>query len=131
MIPIGTTVRWRPDIAAGGPIGTITGYPKPRMADIDGRGWLVSVGLLEAVGMTEQPSDPLVAVIEMQVEALDDLRAELKEATDEIEGLREYPETVIDLMEGYLSARCGQRRPLRIDDPDLAALARVVFEGVE
>lgn len=131
MIPVGSTVRWRPDIVRGGPIGKITSYRDARTAEIDGRGWLVSASLLEAVDMPDDtdPTAPLLAVIEDQMEKLDDLRGELKDATDEIEGLREYPDAVVDCLEGYLLAKLGQRRPLTIQDPDLAELARAVFDG--
>lgn len=126
MIPVGATVRWRPDVVRGGPIGKVTSYRDARTAEIDGRGWFVSVSLLEPVDM---PDDPMLAVIEQQLELIDDLRGELKDATDEIEGLREYPDAVVDCLEGYLLAKLGQRRPLTIQDPDLAELARAVFDG--
>lgn len=126
MIPVGATVRWRPDVVRGGPIGKVTSYRDARTAEIDGRGWFVSVSLLEPVDM---PDDPMLAVIEQQLELIDDLRGELKDATDEIEGLREYLDAVVDCLEGYLLAKLGQRRPLTIQDPDLAELARAVFDG--
>lgn len=87
MIPVGSTVRWRPDIVRGGPIGKITSYPDPRTAEIDGRGWLVSASLLEAVDMPDDtdPTAPLLAVIEMQLAEIDRLGAE-------VEGLRGRPE---------------------------------------
>lgn len=50
MIPLGAQVRWRPDVYKAPPIGTVTAR-KGRMLDIDGRGWWVSEGLLEVVGM--------------------------------------------------------------------------------
>lgn len=131
MISVGTMVRWRPDVVRDGPIGKITSYRDARTAEIDGRGWFVSVSLLEPVDMLDDqdPIDPMLAVIEQQLELIDDLRGELKDATDEIEGLREYPDAVVDCLEGYLLSKLGQRRPLTIQDPDLAELARAVFDG--
>lgn len=83
MIPLGAQVRWRPDVYKAPPIGTVTAR-NGRMLDIDGRGWWVSEGLLEVVGMNEHEMefyaascgvleaerDALQAVVVQQCEAL-------------------------------------------------------------
>lgn len=97
MIPLGAQVRWRPDVYKAPPIGTVTAR-KGRMLDIDGRGWWVSEGLLEVVGMNEHEvefyaascgvleaeRDALQAVVVQQCEAMAELSAELADMREAV-----------------------------------------------
>lgn len=154
MIPIGSSVRWHPDLGVKSDwVGVVTANPRPRMVECDGRGQ-ISVGLLEVVGemnenfMGHREIDSelartltaevasLQAVIIAQAEAM----AEMVPAPDEpdpgmqakIEGYREWVADMTSYFEDYLSVAVGSARPVRPIEPvELRRLAEFIFEGVQ
>lgn len=104
--PIGTRVRWRPEIWAKGDwVGEVTGHPHPRMVEVTGYP-AVSLGLLEKVGemasmvaqidmdaalaaevaRIQAENDALAGVVAAQMDAIDDAQKRTA-AADETEGL--------------------------------------------
>lgn len=75
MIPLGATVRWRDAIHKSAWSGVVTGHPRDKMVEVDGRG-AISEGLLEVVDVTEdfmghrEVDNELARTLTAEVEAL-------------------------------------------------------------
>ena len=152
MIPIGSQVRWRPDVYKAPPIGRVTAH-RGASVEIDGRGWWVASALLEVVGeMTDlQAHRDYAAALESRIDellaerdALQDVIAEQVEAladmvpaptADELErrkDLEAFPDTARAYLEAYLSVAVGCSRPTAtIEPPELRALSDFLKWGLD
>ena len=135
MIPLGATVRWRDAIHKSTWSGVVTGHPRAKMVEVDGRG-AISEGLLEVVEMREedrafhemnqlqQECAQLTEIVAQQCELIASMTAD----ADEIEHLREAKEAASalkDAVSDALLALTGTRRPSQRDCavPEIWALA--------
>jgi hypothetical protein len=147
MIPVGSQVRWRPDVYKAPPIGRVTAH-RGASVEIDGRGWWVASALLEVVGeMLDTTISDLharIAALEAERDALQDVIAEQVEAladmepaptADELErrkDLEAFLDTARDYLEAYLSVAVGCSRPIApIEPPELRALSDFLLWGLD
>lgn len=136
VIPLGATVRWKDVVYKSAWSAVVTGHPRPKMVEVNGRS-TISEGLLEVVevtldekqAMTEE-RDGLAAVVAQQCELIGELQEELAACpdADEIEHLREAKESASalkDAVSDVLLALTGTRRPSQRDCavPEIWALA--------
>jgi hypothetical protein len=70
------------------------------------------------------PDSPLSEIIGELVELIPD-----EPAADRIKELEETLAEATARLEAYLSETCGMSRPVRIANPELRALAEVLFDG--
>ena len=131
MIPLGATVRWRDAIHKSAWSGVVTGHPRAKMVEVDGRG-AISEGLLEVVDMdagwasdamerrADAPRDAEIAalteVVAQQCELIASMQADasefrrLQDVEDDFQRLR-------DAVSDALLALTGTRRPSQRDYP--------------
>ena len=132
-IPLGATVRWREAIHKSAWSGVVTGHPRAKMVEVDGRG-AISEGLLEVVDLQEedrafhemnqlqQECAQLTEIVAQQCELIGEIQEELAACpdADEIEHLREAKESASalkDAVSDALLALTGTRRPSQRDYP--------------
>ena len=139
MIPLGATVRWRDAIHKSAWSGVVTGRPRAKMVEVDGRG-AISEGLLEVVGMdagwasdamerrADAPRDAEIAglaeVIAQQCEIIASMTADASEFR-RLQAVEDDFQRLRDAVSDALLALTGTRRPSVRDCPleELAALA--------
>jgi hypothetical protein len=73
-------------------------------------------------------NEALLAVIDMQVEAMTAVPPSERPPKIIMDGHGEWYERLIDLLENYLARQLGDRHPLRIADPDLRALVSHILD---
>ena len=108
MIPLGATVRWRDVIYKSAWSGVVTGHPRAKMVEVDGRG-AISEGLLEVVEVTLE---------EMQAMTTDQLLGSLR---GEIAGLTEIVTQQCELI-ASMSADASEFRRLQAVEDDFQRL---------
>lgn len=132
--PIGSRVRWDGKYSRGGAdpwVGVVTAHTSHKSVQCDGKGSIAN-GLLELVeGPAPEvpaapPVDPMAELIAQQCELI----AELQDKADRADELENHLGEAVARLEAYLSEECGMPRPVRIDSPELRALAELLFEGV-
>jgi hypothetical protein len=149
MIPLGATVRWRDTIYKSAWSGVVTGHPRAKMVEVDGRG-AISEGLLEVVemdaGTTEEARREIEARISgysemvMEVAGLTEIVAQQCELiasmtadASEIKRLQEVEDDfqrLRDAVSDALLALTGARRPTGMDllQTDVAEISALVEE---
>lgn len=147
VTPLGATVRWRDAIHKSAWSGVVTGHPRAKMVEVDGRG-AISEGLLEVVDMDDltpphwgeaeemkasmceqfeemrAERDGLTEIVTQQCEVIASMSADasefkrLQDVEDDFQRLR-------DAVSDALLALTGTRRPSQRDCavPEIWALA--------
>lgn len=142
LIPLGATVRWRDAIHKSAWSGVVTGHPRDKMVEVDGRG-AISEGLLEVVKMVEirlpqgalqhealvAEVEALQAVVLQQCEVIAAMSADASEFK-RLQGIETFSYALQDAAVNALLALTGTRRPSQRDCPmpELWVLAEVVEE---
>lgn len=137
MIPLGATVRWRDAIHKSAWSGVVTGHPRAKMVEVDGRG-AISEGLLEVVGMDAGTTEEARREIEARISGYSEMVLEVAGLTEVVtqqceligelqEELAASPDAsaLKDAVSDVLLALTGTRRPSQRDCavPEIWALA--------
>ena len=141
VIPLGATVRWRDAIHKSAWSGVVTGHPRAKMVEVDGRG-AISEGLLEVVEMTldemqEMTTDHLLGslrgeiaglteIVAQQCEVIASMSADASEFK-RLQAVEDDFQRLRDAVSDALLAVTGTRRPSQRDCavPEIWALAEV------
>lgn len=128
VIPLGATVRWRDTIYKSAWSGVVTGHPRAKMVEVDGRG-AISEGLLEVVDMTveedrafhemnqlQQECAQLTEVVTQQCELIASMTADASEIK-RLQAVEDDFQRLRDAVSDALLALTRTRRPSQRDYP--------------
>ena len=121
VIPLGATVRWRDAIHKSAWSGVVTGHPRAKMVEVDGRG-AISEGLLEVVDVREedrafhemnqlqQECAQLTEIVAKQCELIASMTADASEFR-RLQAVEDDFQRLRDAVSDALLALTGTRRP--------------------